>query len=242
MSEAVPQIDVTGPELILNLDSEEEVATGATPVAPDDLDPLLEEERGMAEAFFARLKIQDSFVARLVIKLPEMMQDLGVEVAEKAVSSADEIRKKIKVLEEPPSKLDQLPLSDLTADTALMKRARVSFDQESSTWMAVWKKPAVFHFGMILHPELLNQVSEGEKLHFESKGMALALVRSADNKLMVEQSDGQQHELSAKRLEGLLKRSINVDGLELFLDPGGNLVLKADGEKAVALAHRLGNS
>jgi len=222
-----------------------EAPTAATPSENAELSEILEKERGLAHQFFKRLEIVDTYVARLKVTVPEVaekvvakVEEKVVKVQEKVVEVQDAVAAKIKKLESPISDVDRLPLSDLTANTGLMKKAKLSFDEQSTTWSAVWKKPALFHFGMILHPELMDQVQEGEKLHFESKGMQLALVRTGDDKLLVEQTNGARHELSAKRLEGLLQRSIKVDGLELSLDGGGNLVLKAEGEKARILASK----
>ncbi|MEM6884516.1 MAG: hypothetical protein AAF571_05740 [Verrucomicrobiota bacterium] len=237
-AEAVPVVEVQEPDSISD--------------SPDAISELLAAERQRASHFLKRLEVENSFVARLAVKLPiaveETTEDITEPVTEEQENnsqSGDMVAEKIKQREKPVNEVadvDRLPLSDLTADSSLMKRAKVSFDEETDTWLAVWKKPAVFHFGMILHPELLDQVQDGEKLHFESKGMQLALLRSDENKLLVEQSNGKQHELGAKRLEGLLRRSITVDGLDLFLDAGGNLVLRAAGEKARSLASRLGSS
>ncbi len=257
---AGPALETVGPELFLDeseavpvVEVEQVPADGA---APSAMQELLQAERQRASEFLQRLEFEDSFVARLAVKLPIVMEEVTesvketvkesvTELQEKVEQQVDRVAERVKNREIPASDLaevDRLPLSDLTSDTSLMKRAKVSFDAKTDTWLAVWKKPAVFHFGMILHPELLDQVQDGEKLYFESKGLKLALVRSNEDKLMVEQSDGQQHELGAKRLEGLLRRSINVDGLELFLDAGGNLVLKAAGEQARSLARKLGSS
>ncbi|MEM6601653.1 MAG: hypothetical protein AAF649_09735 [Verrucomicrobiota bacterium] len=255
-SDTGPLLDTSGPELFWN-------ETEAVPVvdlttentegeATGTIQELLEAERQRASHFLKRLEVENSFVARLAVKLPivveevtEKVSETVTELQEKVSEQVDSVAEKIKKREVPSSEVadvDRLPLSDLTADAGLMKRAKVSFDKKTETWLAVWKKPAVFHFGMILHPELLDQVQDGEKLHFESKGMKLALLRSKENKLLVEQSNGKRHELGAKRLEGLLRRSITVDGLDLFLDAGGNLVLRAAGEQARTLAGRLGSS
>jgi len=213
-------------------------------IKPTEAEAIMAEERSRAHQFWKRLQIEGKFVARLAIKLPEVAKKVTEQVSEKVQETVQEkvgevqelVASKIKSREQNTSDLDRLPLSDLTTDTGLMKKADLSFDASTATWAAVWNKPALFHFGMILHPELKNQVDPGEKLHFESNGMKLALLRSPDDKLMVEQTNGKQHELSAKRLEGLLQRSISVDGLKLFLDAGGNLVLQAAGDKAKALA------
>ena len=251
-----PTLETSGPELFWD-------ETAAAPVVeaellPDDssaastTEEILTAERQNASHFLKRLEIEDSFVARLAVKLPIVVEEVTekvsesvAELQEKVTEQVDTVAEQIKIREAPATEIadvDRLPLSDLTSDAGLMKRAKVSFDEKTDTWLAIWKKPAVFHFGMILHPELLDQVQDGEKLHFESKGMKLALLRSEENKLLVEQSNGQRHELGAKRLEGLLRRSITVDGLELFLDAGGNLVLRAAGEQARSLATRLGIS
>jgi hypothetical protein len=239
---AGPALETSGPELVISEEIPNTVETSSANESPvterTEMQKLIAAERQRAADFIQRLKIEDSFVARLAVKLPIVVEEVKQSVA----VVRDVVKEKIKSLEIPASDVDRLPLSDLTADEGLMKRAKVTFDENTDTWLAVWKKPAVFHFGMILHPELLDQVKGGEKLHFESKGMKLALIRSDDNKLMVEQSDGKRHELGAKRLEGLLRRSISVEGLELFLDAGGNLNLKAAGQQARDLAHRLGHS
>lgn len=237
-ADSAPAVQTQAPKAVI-------VETKTGPADSSELSEILEKERGLAHQFFKRLEIVDTYVARLKVSVPAVaekvrarVEEKVVEVHEKVIEVQEAVAAKIKKLESPISDVDRLPLSDLTANTGLMKKAKLSFDEQSTTWSAVWKKPALFHFGMILHPELMDQVQEGEKLHFESKGMQLALVRTGDDKLLVEQTNGARHELSAKRLEGLLQRSIKVDGLELSLDGGGNLVLKAEGEKARTLANK----
>ncbi|MEM6822393.1 MAG: hypothetical protein AAF558_10685 [Verrucomicrobiota bacterium] len=229
-----PILDIQGPELDLQEQNREKQNVSA----------LLEKERSNAKDFLERLSLEDSFVARLALKLPVVAEKVKESVSE----IKDQVAEKIKDLEgslaevDKIPNLDKLPLTDLTNNPGLMKRARVSFDEKKQTWQAVWKKPAIFHFGMLLHPELKGQIDKGEKLHFKSRGMKLALSKTNKNKLVVEQGNGVSHELNAKRLEGLLKRSIEVDGLELFLDRGGNLVLKAEGDAARELAEKSNRS
>jgi len=147
-----------------------------------------------------------------------------------------------------PSSLEQAPdavngmaltafsLAGVAMDPDLLHRALVSFDSEHSQWKATWQKPPMFHFGMILLPSLLQKINIGQKLTFETKGELTTLYKDDSGHLLV-QRGSHSEQLSANDLRDLLRSKIRSEGMTLFLDPLGNLVLEASGQRATALSN-----
>jgi hypothetical protein len=182
------------------------------------MDEILEHERQLAQregTIDARLPTQDDLLGRLV----EL--DFIARLSPFLEPSDDE-------------PLLTLPLKSIAQDPKILKHARVKFDADRRLWSATWRKPKLFHFGNLLKPSLEKRVKVGEEMTFECDGLDLAITKSSENELELVHGDSRR-ELKAKDLERLLKRSISAQGLELFVDKKGNLVLKALGEMAMQL-------
>jgi hypothetical protein len=132
-----------------------------------------------------------------------------------------------------------LPLFSIANDSSFLKSAHVEFDEDKQLWSATWKKPRLFHFGMILKPSLEEKVKPGEELAFECEGMNLFLTKNEKNQLELIHN-GERQAVDSKELRALLRRSISAEGLELFLDGQDNLVLEALGEIALSLGKKGG--
>jgi len=127
-----------------------------------------------------------------------------------------------------------LSLASFAVDSDLLHDAWVSFDPQHEQWKATWQKPHMFHFGMILLPSLISKVNAGQKFSFESSGQTAYLFKDDAGRLLVQRGNNSDP-LSANDLRDLLRAKIQADGMTLFLDPSGNLVLEASGSRAVAL-------
>ncbi|MEM9445279.1 MAG: hypothetical protein AAGA18_07975 [Verrucomicrobiota bacterium] len=174
---------------------------------------IIREERWLARMFAYSSIIQENPFGRLMLDLIE-----------------DEV--------ENPSIMDHLPIEKIAENQKFLKRANIRFDQDHKIWQARWKKPRVFHFGMLLRPALVDQVEAGQSFNFLSNGREMVLSKTNDNKLMFGPEGGAQGvaELGAKELKLLLERRVIVDDMELFLDRKGNLILEAKGKAAQVLS------
>jgi hypothetical protein len=171
---------------------------------------ILAQERSRAQSFFADFLeekiIQPIFSARLPFDLPETLESFT-------------------------NPLKELPLQSIAADAEFLKKAVIRFDAEKQIWSATWLKPKMFHFGMLLRPSLLERVDVGKELSFHTKGMQASLTKGQDGELKV-MHDGISSNLDATDLKNLLEQKISAEGLSLFLDRKGNLVLQAIGPAA----------
>lgn len=131
----------------------------------------------------------------------------------------------------------QLSLQSFVTKPGILNRAQsVDFDSNSQRYTAVWQKPGPFDFGMVLKPALSQQMAVGESYSFESQGNTSSISRDASGRIWLQQQGGESHEMSSSDLRELLGSQITVDGVNLSIDHRGNLVLEAQGEKAIAMA------
>lgn len=133
------------------------------------------------------------------------------------------------------SKMRSLPLAEIVSDKKLLRSARVSYDETKQKWEAMWLKPSILHFGMLLRPALDQRVEPGESFAFESGGVEMFVSKDAKEHLTFSQQ-GNSFELGAIQLKRLLERKVHAQEMTLFLDPKGNLILRAQGQIATYLA------
>jgi hypothetical protein len=171
---------------------------------------LLAKERFLAEQSLKNLA-PDNFLARLMVSEP-------VDDNSKRTTNTSD-----------------LPLNAVAQDKSFLDGAWVSFNSNSNIWTAKWAKPRLFHFGSILKPALLRKFEVGQSFAFESKGAQAILTKTGTNEICIVK-DGSKTPLDAGDLRRLLENKISADGLSLFLDRGGNLILQAQGPLAVKLA------
>lgn len=197
----------------LRLEPEQSPAPAAEPPASAaSFQDFLAQERARAQAFFDEKIIEPIFSARLPFSLPDSLENLT-------------------------QSLKELPLQSIAADEEFLKKAVIRFDAEKQIWSATWLKPKMFHFGMILRPSLLERVDVGKQLSFHTRGIQASLSKGQDGELTVTH-DGICSNLDATELKNLLEQKISAEGLSLFLDRKGNLVLQAVGPAALKLSKR----
>jgi hypothetical protein len=200
------------PELRLDPEQSPAPAAAESPASSASFQELLAQERARAKAFFDEKIIEPIFSARLPFSLPDSLENLT-------------------------QSLKELPLQSIAADEEFLKKAVIRFDAEKQIWSATWLKPKMFHFGMILRPSLLERVDVGKQLSFHTRGIQASLSKGQDGELTVTH-DGISSNLDATELKNLLEQKISAEGLSLFLDRKGNLVLQAVGPAAVKLSKR----
>lgn len=136
------------------------------------------------------------------------------------------------------SVIESLPIEKIAGDKSLINHAKVSYDSAKQIWKAVWFKPRLFHFGMLLRPAIDHEVKSGQSFAFQSGGISMIVSRDSEDHLTVSH-EGDQHdslELGARQLKSLLEQKVEVDDYTLFLDPRGNLILEARGKSALQLS------
>lgn len=163
----------------------------------------------------ARL-VPTNFVGRLIVQLPTSLKQAPEAINGMAMTA--------------------LSLTGMAVDPDLLQEAWVSFDAQQQQWKALWPKPPMFHYGMVLLPALVRKLGTGQSLAFESQGQQASLVKDDKGQLLVKRGSATSP-LTAADLRDLLRARITSDGMCLFLDKAGNLVLEATGSRAVALAN-----
>ncbi|MFZ5805853.1 MAG: hypothetical protein ACOY3I_01405 [Verrucomicrobiota bacterium] len=131
--------------------------------------------------------------------------------------------------------MQKLPVENFATQEEFLKMAKVDFDASQQRWSATWEKPQMFHFGMLLKPALVEKLEPGSSYSFESHGVQAVLTRTQDDQLVL-QRGSETIDLTASNLRDLLHDKISVNGVQLFLDRRGNLVMQAHGQKAVNLS------
>lgn len=131
--------------------------------------------------------------------------------------------------------VETLPVETFATQEEFLKMARVSFDAAQQKWSATWEKPQVFHFGMLLKPALVERMEPGSSYTFQSHGMQATLTRTVNDQLVLQRGH-ETIDLTASSLRDLLHDKISVNGVQLFLDRRGNLVMEARGQKALSLS------
>jgi hypothetical protein len=183
-------------------------------VAPGEDAPVVEivasspAEEAVSQLADLRL-VPESFRARLPFKSAELILD---QAAAKALS-----------------------ITSLAQDKKFLEAAWISYDAGKKLWKATWQKPPMFHFGMVLLPAIVEHLKAGEMIKFEAKGKPM-LVSKTDSGQLVLNNDGATSALGSKLLRDLLESQVHSDGLSLYLDKSGNLVLQANGQRAEAMA------
>ncbi|PAW77137.1 MAG: hypothetical protein B9S32_12720 [Verrucomicrobia bacterium Tous-C9LFEB] len=157
-----------------------------------------------------------NFVGRLIVRLPASLKQAPEAINGMAMTA--------------------LSLTGMAVDPDLLQEAWVSFDPQQQQWKALWPKPPMFHYGMVLLPALVRKLGTGQTLAFESQGQPATLVKDSKGQLIVKRGSATSP-LSAADLRDLLRARITSDGMCLFLDKAGNLVLEATGSQALALAN-----
>jgi hypothetical protein len=176
---------------------------------------FLEGERRRACEYEFSKKYQNENFARLVMKA---MTGIAPEATVAANSS--------NLLDS-----DQVSPQLVKLARSVLKYAQTSFDVSKEQWKAIWSKPPMFHYGMVLKPELEKQMEVGVKVSFEAQGELFELVKDAKNELLLT-SNGKTVRLDASDLRHLLEQGVSSHGVEVFLDPKGNLVVEASGVNA----------
>lgn len=154
------------------------------------------------------------FVARLIVQLPTNLNQAPEAINGVAMTA--------------------LSLAGLAADPDLLQEAWVSFDAPHQQWKALWPKPPMFHYGMVLLPALVKKLNAGQSFDFQSQGQTASLTKDDKGQLMVKRGSSTAP-LTASDLRDLLRAKINAEGMTLFLDKSGNLILEASGARAMAL-------
>lgn len=160
--------------------------------------------------------VPTNFVARLIVQLPTSLNQAPEAINGVAMTA--------------------LSLTGLAVNPDMLQDAWVSFDSQHQQWKALWPKPPMFHFGMILLPALVSKLSNGQTFNFESQGQNASLMKDGKGQLLVKRGEATAP-LTASDLRELLRARVTSDGMSLFLDKAGNLVLEATGSRALALAN-----
>lgn len=127
-------------------------------------------------------------------------------------------------------------LASVATNKEFLNEAWVSFDEGKKVWQATWPRPGVFHYGMVLLPALAKRMEAGQSVNFEIQGEQAQITKRDDGQLMVSRA-GQARLVNALDIKHLLEQQIQSDGMLMFLDSQGNLVLQATGDSAVAMAN-----
>ncbi len=192
----------------------------SSPSSPQNGTSIITEERvatALSEDF--RLTPTNFAVGRLTVQLPTSLNQAPETINGMAISA--------------------LSLAGMAVDPDMMQEAWVTFDAPHQQWKAQWQKPPMFHFGMILLPALVHKVTSGQAISFETKGETALLTKDDKGQLLVKRGNVTAP-LTATDLRDLLRSKIKADGMCLFLDPSGNLVLEATGSRALSLANLKG--
>lgn len=137
-------------------------------------------------------------------------------------------------IDQKKSKIPALPVEDFATRKDFLKMADVKLDKNNQHWSATWEKPKMFNFGMLLKPALVKNMTPGESYSFVSQGKLTTITRTGDDQLLLQRGE-EQITLSASELRNLLSDHISVNGLNVFLDRRGNLVMEARGPKALSM-------
>jgi hypothetical protein len=180
-----------------------------------DVQKILNKERVVGNLSPDYRLVPTTFCARLIVHLPESLAQAPAAVNGMAVTA--------------------LSLASLVSDSSCLEEAWVSYDPAHQEWKAMWSKPPMFHFGMVLFPALLKKLSSGQAFTFESQGQPASVTKDDQGRLIVQRGT-ESSSLTASDLRDLLRSKINSDGMVLFLDESGNLILKASGQNALALS------
>lgn len=181
-----------------------------------DVNRILAHERTTASLTSDQRLNPTFFCGRLIVHLPASLSQTPAAVNGMAVTA--------------------MSLASLVSDSSLLEEAWVSYDSEHQQWKAMWSKPPMFHFGMVLFPALLKKLSTGQAFTFESQGKPASVTKDDKGRLIVQRGN-ESSSLTASDLRDLLRSRINADGMCLFLDESGNLILQATGQSALALAN-----
>jgi hypothetical protein len=142
---------------------------------------------------------------------------------------------------EPVAQLEHPPLfsiDQLLSDDSLLADASIVYNKVARTWRARWDKPRMFHFGMILKPQLSKRVQNGLEYSFSVKGESSLLAKDSHGDLVL-RSGGKTVPLAARDVLRLLQSRIDTQGLTLYVDASGNLIMEAQGANADTLAARM---
>lgn len=127
-------------------------------------------------------------------------------------------------------------LASVAQEKAFLDSAWVNYDENDKEFKATWSKPPLFHYGMVLLPELAKRVQSGQEVEFRYKDMPAKLTKDDKGRLFVTAA-GEARLVTAGKLKKLLEEKIETDGMILFLDRSGNLVLHASGQSALVMNH-----
>jgi len=125
-------------------------------------------------------------------------------------------------------------LANVANEKAFLESAWVNYDQGNKEFKATWSKPPLFHYGMVLLPEIAKRVAVGQEVEFRYKDMPAKLTKDEKGRLFVTAA-GEARLVTAGKLKKLLEEKIETDGMILFLDQKGNLVLHASGNNALVM-------
>ena len=126
------------------------------------------------------------------------------------------------------------PVEDIAKQKGFLRKADVKFDEGNKVWTAKWWKPKMFHFGMVLYPALKDYLETGASYSFVSRGVESTITKAKDE-LFLERGKNRM-KIGSQELYGLLRGKISVDGYDLGLDRKGNLIMQAEGAKAMLMA------
>ncbi|MEM1057777.1 MAG: hypothetical protein AAGK14_00895 [Verrucomicrobiota bacterium] len=130
-------------------------------------------------------------------------------------------------------------LASVAREKAFLNSAWIDYDGSKEEFKATWSKPPLFHYGMVLLPELAKRVETGQEVEFRYQGMPAFLTKDNKGRLFVKHA-GEARLITAGRLKKLLEEKIETDGMILFLDRQGNLVLHASGQNALVMNRHAG--
>lgn len=131
-----------------------------------------------------------------------------------------------------------ITLASVTRQRGFLDEAWVSYDEDAQVWEAKWPKPPMFHYGSVLLPVLASRMETGQSVNFEMEGRPARITKREDGKLVVARG-GDPRLVSANDIRSILESKIESEGMILFLDRQGNLVLQATGNQAVAMANEI---
>ncbi len=130
-------------------------------------------------------------------------------------------------------------LASVAKEKAFLNSAWINYDESGKKFKATWSKPPLFHYGMVLLPELAKRVDVGQEVQFRYRDMPAKLTKDEKGRLFVTAA-GEAQLVTAGRLRKLLEEKIETDGMILMLDQSGNLVLHASGQNALVMNEHAG--
>lgn len=130
-------------------------------------------------------------------------------------------------------------LASVAKEKAFLNSAWINYDENGQKFKATWSKPPLFHYGMVLLPELAKRVDVGQEVQFRYRDMPAKLTKDEKGRLFVTAA-GEAQLVTAGRLKKLLEEKIETDGMILMLDNSGNLVLHASGQSALVMNEHAG--